>query len=83
MFWTEPAKDMHANSPNSTKNIPTQTQPLIDPKEQSRRLGCSLRHLQNLKNRRMVPYIKLGRLVRYNPDAVQRAIEKLTIKEVI
>ena len=59
-----------------------QVQTLISPKEQAGRLRCSLRHLQNLKNRRLVPYIKLGRLVRYDPVAVQRAIEKLTVREL-
>jgi hypothetical protein len=59
-----------------------QTKTLITPNEQAARLSCSLRHLQNLKNRRQVPHIKLGRLVRYDPDAVQGAIDKLTVKEI-
>jgi hypothetical protein len=59
-----------------------QVQTLISPKEQARRIDCSLRHLQNLKNRRLIPHIKLGRLVRYDPVAVQRALEKLTVREL-
>lgn len=58
-----------------------QKQPLITEKAQAQLLGCSLRHLINLRNRRLVPYLRLGRLVRYNPNEVERAIQKLTIRE--
>ena len=58
-----------------------QKQPLITEKAQAQLLGCSLRHLINLRNRRLVPYFRLGRLVRYNPNEVERAIQKLTIRE--
>ena len=58
-----------------------QRQPLITEKAQAELLGCSLRHLINLRNRRLVPFVRLGKLVRYNPDNVQKAVEKLTIRE--
>ena len=58
-----------------------QKQPLITEKAQAELLGCSLRHLINLRNRRLVPFVRLGRLVRYHPDHVQKALEKLTVRE--
>jgi hypothetical protein len=46
------------------------------------RLNCSPRHLVNMRLRRQIPYVKLGRLVRYDPIAVGEALKKLTIKEI-
>ena len=51
-------------------------------KQQAAQLQCSLRHLVDLRNKRLIPFIRLGRSIRYDPNAVQRALEKLTIKEV-
>jgi hypothetical protein len=51
-------------------------------KEMAERCSCSQRHLINLRNRRLIPFIKLGHLVRYNEDAVMRALDKLTVREV-
>jgi hypothetical protein len=45
-------------------------------------LQCSPRHLLNLRRRRLIPFIKLGRAVRYSPDEVARAISKLSVKEL-
>jgi len=56
---------------------------LITGEEQAELLSCSIRHLRNMRNRRLIPYVKLGGAVRYNPEAVARAIEKLTVKERI
>lgn len=56
---------------------------LLTETEQAKQLHCSTRLLRKLRARRMIPYIKLGRAIRYKPDAVARAIEKLTVKERI
>lgn len=56
---------------------------LITEEEQARQLHCSQRHLIRMRNRRMIPYVKLGRMIRYDPMKVAAAIEKLTIKERI
>ena len=61
----------------------THRRTLVDEKTQAELLDCSLRHLINLRNRRLVPHIRLGKLVRYDPNAVQRALEKLTVREVV
>ena len=34
-----------------------------------------------LREKRLIPFVRLGRLVRYNPQEVMKAIEKLTVKE--
>jgi hypothetical protein len=59
-----------------------QTQELITEKQQAAMLKCSPRHLVNLRQKRIIPYVQLGRLIRYNPVAVSRALEKLTVREV-
>lgn len=50
--------------------------------ELARELRISQRHLINLRNRRLIPHIRLGRAIRYDPVAVDKAIEKLTVKEL-
>jgi hypothetical protein len=57
-------------------------QQLLRENEQAEQLRCSTRHLINLRNKRLIPYIRLGKSVRYDPTAVHRALEKLTIKEL-
>ena len=55
---------------------------LLTIKQMAVQLGLSWRGLNELTKRRQIPVIKLGRSVRYSPSAVEKAIEKLTIKEV-
>jgi excisionase family DNA binding protein len=51
--------------------------------ELAEELRVSQRHLINLRNRRLIPHLKLGRLIRYDRAAVEKALEKLTIKEIV
>ena len=51
-------------------------------KQQADKLNCSTRHLVNLRNRGLIPYIKLGKLIRYDSTAVDRAIQKMTVREI-
>jgi predicted DNA-binding transcriptional regulator AlpA len=56
---------------------------IITEKELAKELNLSLRHLINLRNERLLPYIKLGRrLIRYDRHAVAAAIQKLTVREL-
>jgi DNA-binding XRE family transcriptional regulator len=56
---------------------------IITEKELAKELNLSLRHLINLRNERLLPYIKLGRrLIRYDRHAVASAIQKLTVREL-
>ena len=50
--------------------------------ELAKELRVSQRHLINLRNRRLIPFVRLGRLIRYNRAAVEKAIQKLTVQEL-
>jgi excisionase family DNA binding protein len=52
---------------------------LITAREQAALLSVSTRHLHDLTKERLVPCVRLGRSVRYSPEAV---IEALAAKEV-
>ena len=54
---------------------------LISEKELYNYLKCSLRHAIGLREKRLIPHICLGRMVRYDLPAVEKALEKLTVKE--
>jgi hypothetical protein len=43
----------------------------------------SVRWLHNQKKRRAIPYLKVGRLVRYDPDRVREALNlRFTVEKV-
>jgi hypothetical protein len=63
-------------------NAKAQELTLIDERTQASRLSVSWRHLQELRKKRLIPYIKLGRRVLYSPEAVARALENLTVDSV-
>lgn len=50
---------------------------LCDRKEIAKRLGISVKHLQNLTQQGTIPYYRLGRSVRYDPSEVWRALQFL------
>jgi excisionase family DNA binding protein len=55
----------------------TGTEPkLLTYDELAGRIGCTVRHLQMQVQRRRIPAIKCGRLVRFNWSAVLRALEQ-------
>jgi excisionase family DNA binding protein len=39
------------------------------------RLGITVRHVRRLIADRRVPYVKIGRLVRFDPDAIKRWLD--------
>lgn len=45
-------------------------------REQAALLSVSPRHLHDLTRQRIVPCVRLGRSVRYNPQAVAAALER-------
>jgi hypothetical protein len=53
---------------------------LIDEEAVADSLGISRRHLTYLRQRRLIPYVKLGRCVRFNPVDVSQAVTALTVK---
>lgn len=56
---------------------------LVTEEEQARLLHCSIGHLKNLRYKRLVPFVRIGRWIRYNPLKVAAAMEKFTVKERI
>jgi hypothetical protein len=59
-----------------------QPREIVTEKELAKELRVSLRGLINLRNRRLIPDIRLGRSVRYDRAAVEKALEKLTVTEL-
>jgi excisionase family DNA binding protein len=53
-----------------------QSKQLITVREQAALLSVSPRHLHDLTRQRIVPCVRLGRSVRYNPQAVAVALER-------
>ena len=45
-------------------------------------LRCSTRTIDALVARRAIPFIKIGRLIRFRLGDVHRALNRLTVKEV-
>lgn len=55
---------------------PTSTLPnLLDIDQLATHLGTSHRHIRRLVAERRVPYVKVGRLVRFDPAEITRWIE--------
>lgn len=54
--------------------------PLRDESFIAEKLGISPRHLIYLRERRLIPFVKLGRLVKFDEVEVQLAIQALTIR---
>lgn len=44
------------------------------------RLGISARHLRELRSRQLIPFVRFGRSVRMDPEAVAQAVERLTVR---
>jgi hypothetical protein len=59
----------------------TQIKTLVSEKEQAALLSMSQRGLQEARRKMLLPYVRIGRRVLYNPVDVERALERLTIRE--
>ena len=55
---------------------------LITERELCGRLSCCRRTLAKFRSLRLIPYVRIGKMVRYDSEAVNAALEKLTVKEV-
>ena len=65
----------------TSTTMDNQTKTLVSEKEQAAMLSISWRGLQEARRKRLIPCVKIGRRVLYSPAAVERALERLTIKE--
>ena len=55
---------------------------LIDEATMAARLSITERCLRDWRTRKIVPFYKVGKTVRFNPDAVFDALERYERKEV-
>jgi excisionase family DNA binding protein len=55
---------------------------LLDKKALARELSVSARTIDNLMARRAIPYIKVGRLVRFDVQKVKAALARFEVHEV-
>ena len=55
---------------------------IINEQELAKELRVSLRHVTNLRARKLLPFLRLGRAIRYDRAAVERALAKLETKEL-
>jgi DNA-binding transcriptional MerR regulator len=55
---------------------------LIREPEQAKLLGMSQRTLRSLRAQRLVPFVKINRIVLYDPDRVIAALERFERKEL-
>jgi len=53
---------------------------LIDITELSKQLGVSLNTLYAWVNQRRIPYVKMGRLLRFKPDAIEKWIAEREVE---
>lgn len=49
----------------------------------AKHLKCSIRHINNLMSRRVLPFVKLGRFVRFDMAACDLAMKKIQTKSVL
>lgn len=62
---------------------PLHAPPLWTREDVSRHCQVSLRTVTQWIAERRIPAIKLGRAVRFRPDAVMKALQKFEIREVV
>jgi len=55
---------------------------LLSLRSQAELLSISWRHLQELSKKRLIPTVRLGRRMLFNPIHVAAALEKLTVKSL-
>lgn len=54
---------------------------LLDVRELSELTGLSVYTLYSWINQRKIPYVKVGRLVRFEPKKIEERIEENSVKE--
>lgn len=55
---------------------------LIDMYAAAERLGVTRRHVRGLVDQRRIPFVKVGRFVRFNPRALDLWIEENTVEQM-
>ena len=52
-------------------------------KEQAEKLGISLRTLEWWQEAKLVPFIKIGKVILFDPEAVDKALRRFERKEIV
>lgn len=61
---------------------PTTTLPLLDVTGLAERLGVSERFVRRLVAERRIPFLKLGKFVRFDPRAIESWLDSATVPEL-
>ena len=77
---TTTVSSVRSVSTPATLPVPTPTKHLLTNEELAAKYQICLRTVDNWKRRRVIPYLRLGRIVRFNEDEVSKALEKLTVR---
>ena len=56
---------------------------LVDISAVAAELGVTVRYVRRLVAERRIPYIKLGRLLRFDPGEVERWLERSRVEELV
>ena len=62
--------------------VPEPESPWCDRESIARRYGVSPRCITNWQKRRRIPYAKLGRVVRFDVHACDRAVKAMEVKSI-
>jgi excisionase family DNA binding protein len=68
----EAARTRHRDPEASSMASPRPGAPLMDIEATAERLGVSVRLVRRLVFERRIPYLKIGKYVRFDPDALDR-----------
>jgi excisionase family DNA binding protein len=55
---------------------------LLTAEDLARLLRVSLRTIRTLTSRRSIPFLRIGKSIRFRPADVQRALKSLTVHEI-
>ena len=61
--------DMRRQEPGDSTEV--RQRPMLTPEEAAERLNVTLRFIRRLCHERRVPYTKVGKLVRFDPDELE------------
>jgi excisionase family DNA binding protein len=66
----------NSDSVSAIDNKEVRERPLLDVHGLAARLGVRVRYVRRLVAERRVPYIKLGHLIRFDPDAIDAWLDE-------
>lgn len=65
------------------RKLPLRDGDLLNDEQLAQVLGCSSYHIRKLRQKKKIPFIKLGwRTIRYDLTRVRKALEKYEVSEV-